>query len=92
MAGHKNIHNDLIHWEEFLHFFHKGDNFCDLNILLTCTGIPSEKESTLKGKNLLPQSFLLEKIPFSEGKQAIFRVVSPETASISFNFRIHNGV
>ena len=42
--------------------FYKGDNFCDFLFTFLHTN-PFEKESTLKGKNLLPwgaNSFLLE--------------------------------
>ena len=38
--------------------------------LLSCTPIPSEKGSTIKGKTLLPKkanSFLLEYTPFQKG-------------------------
>ena len=47
------------------------------------TPFPSEKGSTLKGKNLFPNSFLLEKTPFSEGSKNNFdRVVFLEIVSI----------
>ena len=35
---------------------------------------PSEKGSTLKGKNLLPNSFLLELTPFQEGGKNKFDI------------------
>ena len=55
--------------------------------LLKVFWLPSEKGSTLKGKNLLPvfgaNSFLLEYIPFSEGGQNTFDgVIFPEIVSI----------
>ena len=42
---------------------YKGDNFCDILFIFSDKQFPSEKGSTLKGKNLLPMganSFLLE--------------------------------
>ena len=48
--------------------------------------VPSEKGSSLKGKNLLQlgaNSFLLRVDPFSKGRQNKFdRVASPESACI----------
>ena len=41
-------------WYIFLHFY-KGDNFCDPAFMHSCSQTPSEKESTLKGNNLLPR-------------------------------------
>ena len=59
--------------------FVKGDNFCDS--LLAPIQLPSEKLSTLKGKNSLPRGarvflleqvfYLLEQIPFQKGAKTI---------------------
>ena len=45
------------------------DNFCDFLFALLCNKPPSEKGSVLKGKNLLPNSFLLEQTPFQKGNK-----------------------
>ena len=37
--------------------FDKGGNFCDF-LFAFCNQSPSEKESSLKGKNLLPKQIL----------------------------------
>ena len=61
---------------QLVDFFHlyKKPNFSDLMFVFLSTAVPSEKVSTLKGKNLLPTGanvFLLEQTPFSEGSKVI---------------------
>ena len=49
-----------------------GGGAAFLTFRLLCFPIrhaPSEKESTLKGKDLLPNSFLFREDPFSKGRE-----------------------
>ena len=60
------------------HHFYMGDNFC-VSCLSFLHIFPSEKCSTLKGKNLLQtwsNSFLLEKILFKKGNKNILTMAS----------------
>ena len=64
--------------------FDKGDDFCDFLFALLYNKIPSEKKSTLEGKNLLPKEvysrrkefgskfFPFRVDPFSEGSKNNF--------------------
>ena len=59
--------------------------------LVSCSPTPSKKESTQKGKNLLPRganSFLLELTPFQKGGKKIDKAASPESVSIPPQDRI----
>ena len=54
--------------------------------LFYCIQTPSEKGSTLNGKNFLPKganSFLLELTPFQKGENYFDRVASPERVIIT---------
>ena len=58
----RDVEGGLIHLLNFLPFLSRGTTFVT-SCLLSSYQVPSEKESTLKGKNLLPgraNSFLLE--------------------------------
>ena len=59
--------NPTVLWSLASASLHKGDNFCEFLFAFMHNKIPSEKEMTLNGKNLLPlgaNSFLLESTHF----------------------------
>ena len=59
---------------------YKGSNFCDFLFASPAQLVLSEKESTLKGKNLLPlgaNSFVSEKTTFLQGAKAILKELAP---------------
>ena len=74
---------------DFVPFFFQGKQLAT-SCLRSCTFNPSEKRSTLKGKNLLPggvNSFFLGKTPFQKGAKAILESVSNSLTTVS-NFCI----
>ena len=60
----------------------KGTN---LSVCFSTNQAPSDKESTLKGKNLLlmgANSFFLEQAPFQKEGNTILTIVSSESVSV----------
>ena len=69
--------------------FYQGRQLLWIPVCFTVGQTPSEKGSTLTGKNLLPRggggganSFCIEKTPFQKGDKTILSVASPESIFI----------